>query len=176
MCIICKSTLDQLNQLITLDCDGCTSLTSIPQLNQLTTLDCWGCTSLTSILQLNQLTTLYCSKCTSLTCIPQLNQLTTLYCWECTSLTFIPNNQYIYVNTVGCKWLDENNHKFLPVLQRFIKKNFQYWRFKRILKDKRFIEWLYQPNEIGGKFSKKQLSKFIASNINQVTNFNNNKA
>src|SRR5437763_402060 len=99
MCIICKSTLEYFNQLTTLDCLGCKSLTSIPQLNQLTTLYCGGCTSLTSIPQLNQLTRLGCSGCTLLTCIP--------------------NNQYSYINTRGCKWLDENNHKSLPVLQRF---------------------------------------------------------
>ena len=102
MCIVCFSTISQLNTLTKLDCNGCTNLTSLPQLKNLTYLNCDGCINLTSLPHLENLTILECSRCASLTSLPILKNLTYLICDECTNLTSIPLFEKLtYLN---CNW------------------------------------------------------------------------
>lgn len=51
------------------------------------------------------------------------------------------------------------NIKKLIQIQRYVKKNLKHWIFKRWIKSKEGVEWLYHPDNIGGKCVKKQLEK-----------------
>jgi hypothetical protein len=47
----------------------------------------------------------------------------------------------------------------LITLQRFVKKNYKYFLFKRWINSREGVEWIYHPTNIGGKMAKKQLAK-----------------
>jgi len=185
-CYSCKS-LTNLNlrsniNLTELWCSSCTSLTSLDLLSSsegvtsfgcvnLTTLRCSCCTSLTSLdLWSVNLTTLQCNYCISLTSLDLRNNinLKELWCYNCTSLTSLDlwNNfklDYKYINCCKCPWITQNKD-FPSNLQRLIR--IQKW-YRRILlikymKSQEFIEWIYAPNNIGGKCYKlKLLKEFI---------------
>jgi len=62
-----------------------------------------------------------------------------------------------------CPWLNYtqkgnnyfiNNLSKLKILQNWYRKNIKFWRFKRWMLRKDIIEWLYNPNNIGGKIVK----------------------
>jgi Leucine-rich repeat (LRR) protein len=119
-CDYCTSltSIPQLNNLTRLYCDGCISLTSIPQLDNLKQLYCHCCTSLTSIPQLDKLELLDCSYCTSLTSIPQLDKLELLDCDNCTSFTIIPQLDKLEVlYWDSCTNLCVKNIGYLPKLK-----------------------------------------------------------
>lgn len=68
------------------------------------------------------------------------------------------------INCAGCPWIDENkdeNIRKLIVLQKFVRKNLMFWKFKRWIKSKEGIEWLYHPDNIGGRIVKKSLEKMF---------------
>jgi len=48
----------------------------------------------------------------------------------------------------------------IKYLQNFCRRNLKYFRFKRWIKTREFIEWIYSPENIGGKVSIKSLEKF----------------
>jgi hypothetical protein len=118
-CDYCTSltSIPQLNKLTLLICNGCTSLTRIHRLDNLENLNCCYCTSLTSIPKLNKLKALNCYGCRSLINIPQLNNLTLLICNNCTSLTSIPQlDKLIYMCRDFCTNLRVKNIGYLPKL------------------------------------------------------------
>jgi len=39
----------------------------------------------------------------------------------------------------------------------WVKKNLRYWIFKRWIKSEEGVRWLYDPNNIGGKVSKRNI-------------------
>ena len=61
MCIICQKGQDpkEYKGLKTLNCNGCTLLTTIPVIAGLERLYCWNCTSLTTLPQIERLTPHY---------------------------------------------------------------------------------------------------------------------
>jgi hypothetical protein len=145
---------------------GCTGITTIPTLPNLTSLYCSGCTGLTTISPLPDLITLDCTGCTGITTISPLPDLITLDCTGCTGITCIPpvlNLTYLYCG--GCTWIDprieKSNLKKLITLQRFVKKNYRYFTFKHWIKSRAGVEWLYSPDNIGGKVVKKQIEKLL---------------
>jgi len=107
---------------------------------------------------------LRCSHCTSLTSLDLRNsiKLETLYCYNCTSLT---NLQLFKSNITNldcdyCPWISLNED-FSSNLQNLIK--LQRWYRKiviiKYMKSQQFIEWIYAPNNIGGRLYKKWLLK-----------------
>jgi len=189
-CYDCPSliSLDLRNNinLTTLWCFYCKSLTSLDLRNNinLTTLWCYYCKSLTSLdLRSSSggvtsegcvnLIHLMCNNCTSLTSLDLRSNinLTTLWCFSCTSLTSLDlrNNfklDYKYINYCNCPWITQNEY-FSSNLQRLIR--IQKW-YRRILiikymKSKQFIEWIYNPSNIGGKCHKLKLLKEFTSQI-----------
>jgi len=157
-------------------CYNCPFLTSLDLRNNsegvtsfgcinLKILWCFCCTSLTSLDLRNNinLTTLWCFYCTSLTSLDLRNNinLTTLNCSSCTSLTNLDlKGFYDYIDHSKCPWICQNE-EFPSNLQRLIK--IQKW-YKRILiikymKSREFIEWIYNPSNIGGRLYKKWLLK-----------------
>jgi hypothetical protein len=92
MCIICECNGDysSLKGVQTLNCEGCSNLTSIPVIEGLQTLNCRDCTTLTSIPVIEGLQTLYCRDCSNLTSIPVIKGLQLLGCGNCPSITSIP--------------------------------------------------------------------------------------
>jgi len=185
MCIICTKEIykENLNTLIKLNISSCPNLTSeklqeiLIQCKNLEILWCYLCTSLTSLdLRSNiNLVILGCSDCSSLTSIDLQSisegvtskgciKLITLYCSECTSLTSLnlPKEYEGCVDYFNCPWICQNED-FSSNLQRLIK--LQRW-YRRILiikylKSLEFVEWIYNPSNIGGKSCKKHLKQFL---------------
>jgi len=164
-----QEILIQCKNLVTLDCFNCTSLTSLNLRSNinLIILYCYSCISLTSLdLRSNiKLTRLWCNNCTSLTSLDLRNNinLTELWCYDCTFLTSLnlQNDKYYqYIQYCRCPWISQYKD-FSNNLQRLIR--IQKW-YRRILlikymKSKQFVEWIYAPNNIGGKCHKLKLLK-----------------
>lgn len=55
----------------------------------------------------------------------------------------------------------KKNIKKLKKLQKFIKKMLIYWRFKRWINSKEGIEWIYDPQNIGGIYAKRDLERIF---------------
>lgn len=53
------------------------------------------------------------------------------------------------------------NHNAI-IIQRFIRNNFKYKKFKSWINSKNFVEWFYHPNNIGGKYHKKSMEKILS--------------
>ena len=180
-CSFCTSltSLDLRNNinLVTLWCSNCISLTSLDLRSSsegvtskgcinLTVLWCYNCTSLTSLdLWSNiNLEELWCSFCTSLTSLDLRNNinLKELMCSYCKSLTSLdlPKEYDGYIGCSKCPWITQNED-FSSNLQRLIK--IQRWYRKlliiKYMKSKQFVEWIYAPNNIGGKCHKLKLLK-----------------
>ena len=112
--------------------------------------------------------TLWCSHFTSLTSLDLRSNinLTELWCSSCTSLTSLDlrNNIEIKYKSIHysskCPWISQNEG-FSSNLQRLIK--LQRWCRRilliKYLKSKQFIEWIYNPSNIGGRLYKKWLFK-----------------
>jgi len=168
--------------LIELYCPSCTSLTSLRSNIHLIELYCYSCTSLTSLdLRSSSegvtskgcinLVELRCDNCTSLTSLDLRNNinLVELRCNNCTSLTSLdlPKGYHGHINRSKCPWITQNKY-FSNNLQKLLK--IQRW-YRRILiikymKSKQFIEWIYNPNNIGGKYHKLKLLKEFTYEIN----------
>ena len=64
--------------------------------------------------------------------------------------------------------VDENHERFvsnvakLRVLQQYVRRNFRYWIFKRWIRSKAFMEWVYHPNQIDGRWSKMLIQQSVA--------------
>ena len=161
--------------LTTLRCVNCTSLTSLDLRSNinLKTLWCDNCTSLISLDLRNNsegvtsfgcinLATLGCNSCTSLTSLDLRNniKLTILRCDNCISLTSLdlPKEYNGYIDCSNCPWITQNkdfsnNYQNLIKLQRWYRKLV----IIKYMKSQEFIEWFYNPNNIGGKCHKKSL-------------------
>jgi hypothetical protein len=150
---------------------NCPLLTSIPDtLINLTELDCSGCPLLTNIPNtLINLTELDCSGCPLLTNIPNtLVNLKSLRCLNC-PLLFISDDSlenliHLYCNDKS-NWIyppkKDNNINKLITLQRFVRSNIKYWIFSRWIKSRKGVEWIYHPDNIGGKMAKKEIERII---------------
>jgi len=127
MCIICKGNYD-VNMTI-LNCDSCPKLTSIPDtrmvrmplassLTHLVYLNCFSCPLLKSIPN---------TRMVRMPLASSLTDLTYLFCRSCPLLTSIPNNNYNYINTSSCKWLNPDKDKISKLIkvQRMCKKYLQ---------------------------------------------------
>jgi len=173
-----QEILVQCKNLETLDCSFCTYLTSLDLRSNinLTTLSCVYCTSLTSIdLRSSEgvtskgcvnLKTLYCYNCESLTSLDlrECKNLLESYLFNCSILTFLQYNDLksIYPCFIGSPWISQNRN-FSSNLQSLIK--IQRWckrmRLVKYMKSQEFVEWIYNPNNIGGKYCKKSIQKFL---------------
>ena len=159
MCIICRGEYNGQDSLVV---SGCTSLTSIPEIPNVIILICRGCTSLTSLPDMSRLISLVCDDCTSLTSLPKMSKLISLSCSGCRLLTsvstMIHGRMYNYYN---CPWLEyENNVCYYKNVSKLIRLQRWYRRmiWCRYLASKEFIEWCYQPDNVGGKYAKKSIA------------------
>jgi len=73
-----------------------------------------------------------------------------------------------------CPWLNYtqkgnnyfmNNLSKLKILQAWYRKNIKFWRFKIWIKSKDGLEWLYNPDNIGGKIVKRNIMQSFTTNI-----------
>jgi len=135
-------------------------------LPDLVVLDCNG-SGLTEIPKFPDLMVLNCCR-TNLKEIPMFPNLVDLWCNGCTSLTKVPVPRKSYICR-GCTWLEEENKNFddniekLKRLQRFCRNNLKYWRFKRWVNSREFAEWFYDPEQWGGRASKRNIEKFFSN-------------
>ena len=177
-CFNCPSltSLDLRNNinLKELYCNNCTSLISLDLRNNinLIQLECSNCKSLTSLnLQNNiNLTILWCLSCKSLTSLDLRNNinLKKLGCSYCISLTSLdlPKKYKGCINHSDCYWIIQNKY-FSINLQRLIRIQRWYRRtlIIKYMKSQEFIEWIYNPSNIGGRLYKIKLSKeFLINN------------
>jgi len=149
-------------------CDNCPSLISInlEENKNLQTLYCFCCISLTSIdLYKNDKLVLFgCSGSKSLTCInlQECKNLEMLYCSFCRILTSlsIHHSEIERKSYHGTPWITQNED-FSNNLQRLIKIQKWYRRtlIIKYMKSQEFIEWIYNPSNIGGRLYKKWLLK-----------------
>jgi Leucine-rich repeat (LRR) protein len=169
MCIICQTPdVSTLINLTKLECSQCPQLTSIPStLINLTTLNCSECHLLTSIPStLINLTYLNCLDC-PVTSIPStLINLIYLNCSYCILLTRIPStlNKLKYFICTNSPWINKyktKNITKLITIQQFVKKNIKGWIFSRWIKSREGVEWIYHPDNIGGKIAKKEIEKMF---------------
>jgi hypothetical protein len=170
MCIICRTpNVQELVGLTSLYCSNCPLLTAIPkELVGLTALYCWNCPLLTAIpKELVGLTSLYCHNCPLLTAIPkELVRLITLYCYKCPLLTAIPKEfvGLAGLNCSGCPWLPQNASRYpthlpsaLLVQRRWLS---PLRRFLKLARSRAFCEHFYDPDQMGGRWAKRELEAF----------------
>ena len=157
-----------------LQCYHCISLTSLnlQENKNLRLLSCFNCISLTSLNLRNNinLIQLWCFSCISLTSLHLRSnkKLKELRCDSCDSLTslYLQEKYYSCIYYFNCPWIVQNKY-FTDNLQNLIK--LQRW-WKRLLiikylKSLEFVEWFYNPNNIGGRLHKlKLLKEFIKKN------------
>ena len=99
-----------------------------------------------------------CDDCTS---IPVLPNLTNLYCERCTNLTFIPVlPKLVYLRS---DIISTNKVQKVYLLQKWIRKNFRYWVFKRWIETEDFARWFYSKDVWGGFCDRKRVSKIFNS-------------
>jgi hypothetical protein len=86
-------------------------------------------------------------------------------------LTSVPNIIGLKeLDYFDCPWINrgknpeyENNISKLITLQRFCKKNFRYFIFKRWVKSQEFNEWFYAPENVGGIKHKKIMERILSA-------------
>ncbi len=154
------TSIPDLPNLTQLDCSNCSLLVTISALPSLTRLECYKCPLLATISALPSLTELNCSNCPLLAAIPTLPSLTRLYCSYCPRLAAIPAHpRLIYIDCHGCPWLVPSNVSKLISLQWFNRRNLKYFRFKHWVTSEEGVEWIYDPDHMGGWYLKKQAVK-----------------
>ena len=165
MCLICKGRISEVKE--ELNCSGCPLLREIPNITGLKVLQCYGCVLLTEIPVIPGLEELICSGCPLLTEIPNITGLKVLVCSGCPLLTEIPNiigleDVYCY----NCPFLPQNPKNRISQglkLQRWIKKNFKFFVFLKWIKSNEGKEFLYHPDNIGGRIEKVKMRKTLQS-------------
>jgi len=155
--------------------DSCVNLKSIsgnfPNLYKLCVDRCVNLKTLPD--NIGNVEKLICSDCVELESIPDnFQKVWLLYCKNCIKLHSLPKMpELFWFDNRGCTFLDctfpdchetfIENVKSLVKLQKFARKYVKYCRFKRFITSKNFIEWIYAPERIGGKLSKKQIQSSI---------------
>ena len=139
----------------------------LPDLPNLIYLHCSWCPKLEKISNSSNLTHLYCHSCPKLAKLPdRFDNLIALNCSWCPRLTKLPDRleNLTYLNCSFCPWLNHDNNKeylkntlSLKKLQRWVRLN----KFIRLTNSKDFCEYFYSPDQLGGKWAKKQLYKNI---------------
>jgi len=68
----------------------------------------------------------------------------------------------------SCRWLNhisnknyESNLQKINIINYWFRKNIKFFIFKRWIKSEEGIKWLYNPYNIGGKVSKKNILQYI---------------
>src|SRR5690606_32789206 len=82
----------------------------IEELPEVVHLDCTDCIRLTEISEFPALKYLTCSGCSSLTTISHLLNLNQLFCKYCRALIDVPEAEFVS-HCTGCTWLNVNENK-----------------------------------------------------------------
>jgi hypothetical protein len=165
MCVICEHTANynKTNQNISLDdylkeklegtaylnCSFCSTVSKIPNITGLAELRCYWCPRLKEIPNIIGLEELYCYCCFELRVIPDIINLYILDCYDCPRLFYSPKHQ-------------ENKIK-IDKLRKFIRNNYKYFVFRRLIKSREFCEHYYSPENKIGKMVKVELEHFVSS-------------
>ena len=149
MCLVCEGKTEGRQELY---CSGCPNITSIPVIEGLKYLHCYSCPLLTSI--------------------PVIPGLQYLYCYDCRLLTSIPVIEGLQKLYYNCPWLStsqdfETKLRKVRNLQRFCRKNFPYFVFKRWIETREFAEWFYSPENLGGRVDRRRFLRTVNKIINK---------
>jgi len=168
--ILSESLLDSIDftnfsNLRTLLCEKFTNITEIKtSVSKLEFLYCNGCTNLEKLPEeLPDIRELYCNYCVKLQKIKCYPKMVWLNCEGCISLQEIIGSPEILFCD-NCPFLNHSenpdyskNIRNLSILQNFCRKYLKYRRFVKYVNSKAFIEWIYDPERIGGRLSKKSI-------------------
>jgi hypothetical protein len=179
ICTISKiEEIPEIDTLLELYCCCCKNLKSIPDLPSLFHLS-MGSTNIKTIPSFKNLQTLQCMT-SLLVSIPMLPNLKTLNCSYSNRLVTIKNNSLKYMSCHSCKLLVDipncdvveiynspcvKYKKQIYKLYVWIKNNFRYFVFSNWIKSKQGKEFLYHPDNIGGRIEKTKLKKIFESFI-----------
>jgi len=190
MCIVCYTNIKELLPLEEIHCRHCIVIQQIPQdlinLEILYFFNCpmllnlssyfsfnlqelyyENCNTITEITNLYNLEILTCIDCSNLKKITDVFNLKSLVCQNCPLLSELCDVKLIRFKCISTPWLyhpDNNfitNYKKLKLIQLWIKRNLKHFIFKRWIKSKEGIQWIYHPNNIGGRMSKKLIDTYI---------------
>jgi len=180
------TNLEQLN------CSGCKYIYNLPNnLLQLDTLDCYNTNILEIPSSYIKLEHLDCSECsyiiyipdtlinletlicsyTNIVTIPYFKKLYILDCSYCRLLLKINNKDSLnlIIKCIESPWVEcKNNDKFVTninkvrIIQLWIKRNVKFLIFKKWIKNKDGLEWLYNPCNIGGRIVKQSMYKILS--------------
>ena len=159
-------------------CSSHCTIKSIPCLKQLQRLEIILCENINEIPVLPMLEELYCSF-SGIKKIPHMEKLTHIISTDCHALTEIKTGNLNFLDCsycpmlinipnatklfcLGCPWLSQNPDNKISQgkkLQRWIKKNFKYFIFRRWIESVEGKEFLYHPNHIGGRIEKAKMGK-----------------
>ena len=142
--------------------DRCPNLTEIAEMDCVESIYCYFCPNLVKIPKMKRLKTLVCHICPKLTEI-DTSSVTILSCSWCDSLTKIPSSDSFIC--MGCPWIENDNTNFeenikcLIILQKFFKKHLFFYRLKKYLLSRKFLDWYYSIDGPGGKNAIRRLEK-----------------
>jgi len=168
-CVRCPISFipDTFVNLKELDCSHCVALTELPVLKSLKILNISGCYNIEKLhCNFPLLEEIKCNGCIQLTVIEDMPKLKYLESSCCRMLIKIPS----YITYANCRyspWVNGYNNDYknniitLGVLQKWIKKMVRYIRFKKWINSKEGVEWIYDPDRIGGRISKNNLTGFL---------------
>jgi len=164
-----QEILIQCKNLTILRCSNCTSLTTldIRENKNLKIINVNFCNIPSIDLRENKnLETLWCVKSHLINIDLNANKkLQNLYCRECRFLINLNISNLSSNYDSKCPWISQNEN-FSSNLQSLIK--LQRWcrrmRMIKYMKSQEFIEWIYNPSNIGGYLHKKALEKFLVHN------------
>ena len=174
-CLDCPllTKIPNIEGLIFLNCSGC-PVTEIPVINGLKELRCSYCPLLTEIPNIcynspliteipniTELEYLDCSDCP----IKKINirRIKTLICINCRLLTKVSSDRLV---CQYCPWLSQNYKNKISQgikLQRWIKSNFRYFVFKNWISSPEGREWIYNPDNVGGRIEKSKIRNTFKS-------------
>lgn len=160
-----------------LECGGCTELQILPEMCNLKYLELRSSKVQEISGNFPHLEYLCCIDCSMLKKISgNFPKLTRVFCSGCTILLQFSGNfpESMLDNSYygGCPFLNyPKNYKYsknihnLSILQKFVRKYQRYRKFVRYTNSREFIEWIYDPDRIGGRISKNIIHHFSSKCI-----------
>ena len=165
------SSFPSVNHMSLANCNDIVSITDFPSLTYLQFYQCWNVRFVDGIGELSRLIMNTVPKLLFINPLPKTESTT--YVWDC-SQVLLP---YICFQRCMTKHTHDNPCPYPPTnsindnYQKVIK--IQRWfrqgrkqTFKRFITSQSFVEWIYSPNQLGGRCQKRHLMRAFEIKIN----------